>query len=131
MTRQPEQSLDFDTQYRAQSKEVFHDIVRDELARGADADEQARIYTELGKPDFVLAYLLSGALADAAKRDLLARAYERRADHTKAKAHEFDTNFHRPFPMLLTDAARDRTIARQIRAGRQIRSDANRQLPII
>jgi hypothetical protein len=131
MTRQPERSLDFDTLYRQQSKEVFHDIVRDELAKGADADEQARIYTELGKPDFVLAYLLSGALTDAEKRDLLARAYERRADHTEAKAHEFDTKFHRPFPMLLTDAARDRTIARQIRAGRQIRSDANRQLPII
>lgn len=131
MTQQPQPPADFAMQYRAHAKEVFHAIVRDELAKGADAGEQARIYAELGKPDFALAYLLAGTLPEAEKRELLARAFERRAEHTEAKAHELDRKFHRPFPMLLTEAARDRTDARRIRAGQPIRSDSDRQSPIM
>lgn len=146
MTRQPEQpeqaeqaeqaeqverSVGFATQYGTHSKEIFQHIVRDELTKGADASEQARIYAELGKPDFVLAYLLAGTLADTERRELLAHAYERRAEHTEAKAREFDAKFHRPFPMLLVEATRDRTAARQIRAGRAIRPDTDRQIPIM
>ncbi|MGH2514628.1 MAG: hypothetical protein ACRDHP_03150 [Ktedonobacterales bacterium] len=130
MTREPERSADFATQYQAHSKEVFAAIVRDELAKGADATGQAHIYAELGKPDFALAYLLAGALPDAERRDLLAHAYERRAEHTEAKAHEFDKKFHRPFPMLLAEAAHDRSVARQIRAGRTILPDASRRIPL-
>ena len=131
MTRQPEPAADFATQYRAHAKEVFHAIVQGELAKGADAGEQARIYAELGKPDFALAYLLAGTLPEAEKRDLYARAFERRAEHTEAKAHEFDRKFHRPFPMLLNEAVRDRADARGIRAGQQIRFDRDRQLPVM
>lgn len=142
MTRQPEPSIpsnpgepsapaDFATQYRAHSKPVFQDIVRDELAKGADAGEQSGIYAELGKPDFVLAYLLAGTLPEADKRDLYARAFVRRAELTEARAGEFDKNFHRPFPMLLAAAARDRATARRIRAGHEIQSDRDQQIPIV
>ena len=130
-TRQSEQSASFDAHYGALSKEVFQRIVREELAKGASADEQARVYAELGKPDFVLAYLLAGTLADAEKRDLLARAYERRAEYTEAKAREFDQKFHRPFPLLFTEATRDRTAARRMRAGRELELDVNRSAPLV
>lgn len=129
--RQPEQSASFDTRYGVLSKEVFQQIVREELAKGANGSEQARVYAELGKPDFVLAYLLATTLADAEKRDLLARAYERRAEYTEAKAREFDKKFHRPFPLLFTDATRDRTAARQVRAGRELLPDASRTVPLV
>jgi hypothetical protein len=131
MPGQPEHSVDFESQYGAHSKEVFRAIVRDELAKGAEAGEQARIYAELGKPDFVLAYLLASTLAEPEKRDLLARAYERRAEHTDAKAHEFDRKFHRPFPMLHSEATLDRKAARHIRAGHAIQPDTARQVPIL
>jgi len=128
---EPSAPADFAAQYRAHSKAVFQDIVRDELAKGADAGEQAGIYAELGKPDFALAYLLAGTLSEAAKRDLYARAYARRAELTEARAGEFDNKFHRPFPMLLAAAARDRATARQIHAGREIQSDRDQQIPIV
>ena len=131
MTREPEQSANFQTQYQADSKDVFQAIVRDELAKGTDAGEQAHIYAELGKPDFVLAYLLASALAESEKRAVLAQAYERRAENTEAKAHEFDRKFHRPFPMLDAEAERDRIQARRIRAGHAILPETDRQVPIL
>lgn len=131
MARQPDQPASFDARYGALSKEVFQNIVREELAKGANADEQARVYAELGKPDFALAYLLAGTLADAEKHDLLARAYERRAEQTEARAREFDKRFHRPFPLLFTDATRDRTAASRIRAGRALQPDMNRPAPLV
>lgn len=129
MTREAEREADFAAQYAAHSKAVFTAIVRDELAKGANADEQARIYAELGKPDFALAYLLAGRLPDTERRGLLARAYERRAEQTEAKAHEFDRSFHRPFPLLVAEAAHDRTTARRIHAGQELLADTFRQLP--
>lgn len=131
MTGQPGPAAEFTTQYGTSAKEVFHALVRDELAKGADAGEQARVYAELGKPDFALAYLLAGTLSEAEKRDLYARAFERRAENTEAKAREFDRKFHRPFPMLLSEAAHDRADARRIRAGQLIRSESERHSPVL
>jgi hypothetical protein len=129
MTEPPRPGDGFTAQCRALTKPVFADIVRDELARGSDADDQARWYAERGKPDFTLAYLLAGALPDDERRELLARSFERRAALTEERAREFDRKFHRPFPMLFNDAANDRATARQIRAGTRIRPETVRQLP--
>ena len=115
--------------YGPLAKEVFHRLVGEAMAEGSDPDERAREYAELGKPDFALAYLLAGALPEPQRREVLARAYDRRADTTEARAREFDSRFHRPFPMLFTEAANDRAIARTIRAGRPIRPGAGRMLP--
>jgi hypothetical protein len=119
----------FDATYGPLAKDVFHGLVRDALAQGSDPDERARDYAERGKPDFTLAYLLAGSLADNDKREVLARAYDRRAETTEARAREFDAKFHRPFPLLFSEAANDRAAARKIRAGRPIRPAAERALP--
>jgi hypothetical protein len=115
--------------YGPLAKDVFHRLVGEAVAEGSDPDERAREYAELGKPDFALAYLLAGTLPEPQRREVLARAYDRRADTTEARAREFDSRFHRPFPMLFTEAANDRAIARTILAGRPIRPGAGRTLP--
>ena len=119
----------FDATYGSLAKDVFHDLVREALAQGGDPDERAREYAERGKPDFTLAYLLAGSLSDNQKRDVLARAYDRRAQTTEDRAREFDSKFHRPFPLLFSEAANDRAAARKIRAGHPIRPAAGRALP--
>ena len=123
-------SIEFNAQYEALAKDVFREIVRGALAGGANVEEQARAYAERGKPDFTLAYLLECALLDAEKREVLAHAYERRAALTEQRAREFDRQFHRPFPLLFTEAGKDRTTAKQVRAGRPIRPGVGRQLPM-
>ena len=120
---------DFDSQYRPLLKEVFGEIARKDQQNGVDLDEEARLYAERGKPDFVLAYLLAGDLSQAQKREIFAYAHEQRAAYIERRAREFDQQFHRPFPLLQTEAAKDRTLARQIRAGRPISKGAGRQLP--
>ncbi len=122
---------DFDALYRPLLREAFVAIVRDALAAGADPAEQARAYAERGKPDFALAYLLVSSLGDDEKRDLYAQAHERRAINTERRAKEYDRSFHRPFPLLATEAANDRALARQIRAGRAVKLGARRQLPLL
>ncbi len=124
------QPADFATQYRPLLREAFVAIVRDEQAAGADPVAQARIFAERGKPDFVLAYLLVSPLGDDEKRELYAQAHERRAAFIEQRAKEFDRQFHRPFPLLGSEAAKDRAIARQIRAGRAVKPGAGRQLPM-
>jgi hypothetical protein len=126
-----EPGANFDTQYRPLLREVFVDIVRQDLLGGSDAAEQARAYAERGKPDYVLAYLLVGELADAEKREVFAQAHERRAALTEQRARQFSREFNRPFPLLFTEAAKDRALARQIRAGRAVRRGAGRQLPMM
>ncbi len=110
----------FDSQYGPLSNAVIADLARDEVARGTDPDERARAYAARGKPEFVLAFLLLGALGDEEKRTLYATAHEQRAENTERKAREFDREFHRPFPLLEADSTRDRSIARQILAGEPI-----------
>ncbi len=122
-------SRDFNTTYGPLAKDVFHALVRDAIAEGCDPDDRAREYAERGKPDFTLAYLLAGALSDEEKRTTLARAYDRRAEVTEARAHEFDARYHRPFPLLFTEAANDRAAARKIRAGQPVHPGAGRVLP--
>ena len=121
---------DFDARYHPLLREAFVGIVRDAVAGGADPTAQARAYAERGKPDFVLAYLLVCPLDDDEKRDLYAQAHERRAAFIEQRAKEFDRSFHRPFPLLGAEAAKDRALARQIRAGRSVKPGAGRQLPM-
>ena len=91
----------------------------------------AREYTERGKPDFVLAYLLLADLPDDEKLALYAQAHERRSAYIEQKARQFDREFHRPFPLLFQEAAKDRALARRIRAGQSISPGAGRQLPMM
>ena len=114
--------MSFAAQYQSLVKDVFTDLVRSELAKGAQAEAQARQYSERGKPDFVLAYLLHADLPDEEKRELLAEAYEHRATRTRERAREFSQKFHRDFPELLTEAVHDQTTAELIRAGKSLRS---------
>jgi hypothetical protein len=122
---------DFDTQYRPLLREAFVTIVRDDLHSGADPAAQARAYAERGKPDFALAYLLVSEQSDDQKRAVYAQAHERRAAIIEQRARQFSQEFHRPFPLLFTEAAKDRALARQIRTGRGIKPGAGRHLPLI
>jgi hypothetical protein len=113
--------MSFATQYQPLLKDVFVRLVHDDLAKGNDAGAQARRYCHSGKPDFVLAYLMTSDLPDVEKRSVLAESYERRAAITLERAREFDRRFHREFPLLVTSAADDRSAARKIRAGMSVR----------
>ena len=113
--------MSFAAQYQSLVKEVFTDLVRSDLAKGAQAEAQARHFTQLGKPDFALAYLLHVDLPDEEKRELLAEAYEHRATRTRERAREFGQKFHRDFPELLAEAVHDQTTADLIRAGKSLR----------
>ena len=110
-------TLSFDALYRSLLRPAIGEIVERDLTGGADAAEQAREYTERGKPDFVLAYLLLADLPDDEKLALYAQAHERRSAYIEQKARQFDREFHRPFPLLFQEAAKDRALARRIRAG--------------
>ena len=122
---------DFAALYAEQAREAIRTLAREALASGAEAEAQARHYAARGKPDFALAYLLESALADDEKRAIYAEAFERRATLTEGKAREFDAKFHRPFPLLASDAAQDRGRARQVREGRRMAKGAGKQLPLI
>jgi hypothetical protein len=121
----------FDALYRSQARQAILDIVVEELAAGADAETQAQHYAEKGKPDFVLAYLLDSALPDERKRELYAVAHEQRAIYIQQRAREFDQRFHRAFPLLETEAANDRVMARRIRAGMPPGKGRGRQIPLM
>jgi hypothetical protein len=121
----------FETLYRSLLRPAIGEAAERELAGGADAVEQAREYTERGKPDFVLAYLLLADLPDDEKLALYAQAHERRSAYIEQKARQFDREFHRPFPLLFQEAAKDRALARRIRAGQSISPGSGRQLPMM
>jgi hypothetical protein len=124
-------SKTFDTLCRSLVRPAIDKIAQKDVESGADAAEQARMYTERGKPDFALAYLLVADLPDEEKRALYALAHERRAAYIEQKARQFDREFHRPFPLLFQEAAKDRALARRIRAGQSISLGAGRQLPMM
>lgn len=121
----------FDALYAGQARDAIRAMARDTLAKGGDAATQAREYTTRGKPDVALAYLLECALADDEKRAMYAEAFERRAAATESKAREFDAKFHRPFPLLASDAAQDRGRARAVREGKRLNKGAGKQLPLL
>lgn len=127
----PETPLEFDTLYRSQARQAILDIAANELASGASAEEKAEHYAARGKPDFVLAYLLDSTIPDERKRDLYATAHEQHAIATELRAREFDRKFHRPFPLLETDAANDRVTARRIRAGMPPSKGRGRPIPLM
>lgn len=101
--------------------EVFLERARQQLTQGEDGLMCANTYANQGKPDFVLAYLLLVDCAEETKRELLARAYERRAVLSDEKASEFDQLYHRPFPLIKLEAQKDRMSAQQVRQGRKVR----------
>lgn len=109
--------------YRSLLKEVFLDLARKALDQGADGLTCADVYAEQGKPDFTLAYLLLIDVADEVKRDIFARAYERRAEISEGKAEAFSEQFHRSFPLIKLEAQKDRTVAQQVRQGRRVRRE--------
>ncbi len=125
------QAPSFAALYASQERAAIRELARDELAQGADAAAHARDYAERGKPDFTLTYLLAASLPDDERRAIYALAFERRAERTEAKARELDKTFHRAFPMLFSDAAQDRALARRVRDGRSFSQGAGKQLPVM
>jgi hypothetical protein len=121
----------FDVLYRSLLRPAIDEIAQREVERGADAAEQARMYTERGKPDFALAYLLLADLPDEEKRAFYAQSHERRAAYIEQKARQFDRQFARPFPLLYQEAAKDRALARKIRAGQSVSPGVGRRLPMM
>ncbi len=109
--------------YAGSLKDVFVEHARQDLEQGADVFMCADTYAEQGKPDFTLAYLLLLQAEDTVKRDILAHAYERRADLSEEKAEDLDKQFHRPFPLIKLEAHKDRMAAQQVRQGRKIRRE--------
>ncbi|GCF10592.1 hypothetical protein [Dictyobacter arantiisoli] len=103
---------------------VFIEKAKQQLEQGVDGLGGADAYADQGKPDFALAHLLLTDAPDDVKRDILARAYERRAELTEAKAESFDQQFHRPFPLVKLEAQKDRLSAQQVRQGKRIRRGA-------
>ncbi len=126
-----EAPLRFEALYGSLLRPAIDEIAHREVANGTDAAEQARGYTERGKPDFTLAYLLLADLSDEEKLALYAQSHERRAAYIEQKARQFDRQFARPFPLLFQEAAKDRALARRIRAGQAISPGAGRQLPMM
>lgn len=104
-------------------KDVFIELARQQLEQGSDGLTLADGYAEQGKPDFALAYLLLTDLAEEVKYDVFARSYERRAEITEEKAESFDSQFHRPFPLLKLEAQKDRMAAQQVRQRKRVRRE--------
>ncbi|GLV58651.1 hypothetical protein KDH_54810 [Dictyobacter sp. S3.2.2.5] len=114
-------SSSFDELYRNILNTVFIERARQQLEQGVDGLSCADAYADQGKPDFALAHLLLVDAPDDVKRDILARAYERRAELTDEKAETFDRQFHRPFPLIKLEAQKDRMSAQQVRQQKRIR----------
>ena len=104
-------------------KDVFTMHAQENLAQGADGLTCALAYAEQGKPEFTLAYLLLTDLSDSERREILAVSYEKRAKISEEKAEQFDSQFHRPFPLIKVEAQKDRIVAQQVRQGRRVRRD--------
>jgi hypothetical protein len=110
--------------YNGILNEVFFERARQQLEHGVDGLACADAYADQGKPDFALAHLLLADAPDEVKREILARAYERRAELTDEKAASFDQQFHRPFPLVKLEAQKDRLSAQQVRQGKRVRRGA-------
>lgn len=110
----------FEAIYRPLLKAVFTEQAQAQIARGAAADPAAHMYAELGKPDFTLAFLLLSEQSDEEKREILARAYERRAALSTEKAAQYSAQFHRPFPLIKLEARKDLLAAQAIRQGQPV-----------
>ncbi len=112
----------FEELYAPLLKDVFKTHAQQQLDQGADGLASSHVYAEQGKPEFALAFLLLIDLPEEEKRELLAYAYERHATLSEEKAEQLNQQFHRPFPLILLEAQKDRIAARSIRQGKQVRS---------
>jgi hypothetical protein len=110
----------FNELYSSLIKEVFLDRARQELEQGADGLACASTYADQGKVDFALAYLLLSEISDDVKRDILARAYERRATLSNEKAEDFARRYHRSFPLIKLEAQKDCLAAQKVREGKPV-----------
>ena len=110
--------------YNGILNDIFLERARQQLDQGVDGLSVADAYADQGKPDFALAHLLLSEAPDETKREILARAYERRAAVTDEKAESFAQQFHRPFPLIKLEAQKDRMSARQVRQGKRIHRGA-------
>ena len=119
----------FEELYAPLLKDVFKTHAQKQLDLGVDALASIRVYAEQGKPEFTLAYLLLIDLPEDEKRELLAYSYERRATLSEQKAKQFNTQFHRPFPLIKLEAQKDRIAARSIRQGKQVRTGSSKIPP--
>jgi hypothetical protein len=131
-TPKPTPATNFDDQHRALVNDTFRELAQKAIAGGADPADLAQVYSEKGKPDFALAYLLASNLPDQEKRDILASAYENRAAQSEQWAKDSEARYSRPFPLVHLEAQKDRANARSLRAGKAARreSKAARQLNI-
>ncbi len=119
----------FEELYAPMLKDVFKTHAQQQLEQGADGLASSHAYAEQGKPEFALAFLLLIDLPEDQKRELLARAYERRATLSEEKAQQFNMQFHRPFPLIKLEAQKDRIAARSIRQGKQVSNGTTRIPP--
>jgi hypothetical protein len=119
----------FEELYAPMLKDVFKTHAQQQLEQGADGLASSHAYAEQGKPEFALAFLLLIDLPEDQKRELLARAYERRATLSEEKAQQFNMQFHRPFPLIKLEAQKDRIAARSIRQGKQVRTSTTKLPP--
>ena len=120
----------FAEQYASLVKPAFAEQVERDRAGGQDLEERARDYAERGKPEFVLAFLMVVDLAETARRELLAHAFERRAEIMEQRAAALDAEHHRPFPLIGIEARKDRGMARSVRLGKMIRPYARASKPL-
>ncbi len=120
----PLKPTSFNDQHRALVNSTIHELAQKAIAGGADPVALAQVYSEKGKPEFVLAYLLEADLPDQEKRDLLATAYENRAAQSEQWARESEAKYSRPFPLVHLDAQKDRANARSLRAGKAARRES-------
>lgn len=120
----------FTEQYGGLVKDAFRDYAARVKGEGADPVERARADAERGKPDLVLALLCVAELPDSEKREVLAHAFERRADIAEATATQLSDEHNRPFPLIGLEARKDRSMARQVRAGKMIRPYARAPKPL-
>src|SRR5260370_41904978 len=68
----------FESLYSPLLKDVFTEQARQQIVQGAEAWPAARMYAELGQPDFSLAFVLLGQQLYEEKRQVFAQADERR-----------------------------------------------------
>lgn len=130
MSRPTEELPAFNDQYAALVKDVFREHVQRDRTEHGDLDAHLHDFVARGKPEFVLAYLVEMALDERVKRELLATAFERRAELAEERASMLDAEHHRPFPLIGVEARRDRSMARQVRQGKMIRPYARASKPL-
>src|SRR5260370_29479045 len=105
--KEPAMPESFEELYAPLLKDVFKIRAQKQLDQGDDGLISAHAYAEQGKPEFALAFLLLLDITGDEKREILARAYERRASLSEEKAEQLNMQHHRPFPLIKSKAPKD------------------------